>query len=64
METIGLKTEDKSQEAELWGVGYNQEKLWKDMECKWNNIPSLVIKEIIENVENTLKQKCKYKISL
>lgn len=34
------------------------------MEYKWNNIPSLVIKEIIENVENTLKQKCKYKISL
>lgn len=45
-------------------MGYNQEKLWKDMECKWNNIPSFIIKEIIENVENTLKQKYKYKISL
>lgn len=64
MQTVVLETEDKSQEAEWWGVGYNQEKLWKDMEFKWNNIPSLIIKEIIENVENTLKQKDKYKISL
>ena len=28
------RTEDKSQQAEWCGVGYTQEKLWKDIEFK------------------------------